>query len=71
MPLNESDEQRIDAYLESCTQAELDAFLEEVARMAIETLTVNAAANPISQHLLDKHFLRKHGRNASYGQRIS
>jgi L-ribulose-5-phosphate 4-epimerase len=44
-------------------------ILEEVARMAIETLTVNAAANPISRHLLDKHFLRKHGSAASYGQR--
>jgi L-ribulose-5-phosphate 4-epimerase len=45
-------------------------ILEEVARMALETLMVNSAANPISQHLQDKHFLRKHGRNASYGQRI-
>jgi len=45
-------------------------ILEEVARMALETLMVNATANPISQHLLDKHFLRKHGSAASYGQRI-
>ncbi len=45
-------------------------ILEEVAQMAMQTLMINAAANPISQHLLDKHFLRKHGRNASYGQRI-
>ena len=36
-------------------------ILEEVAQMAMQTLMVNAAANPISQHLLDKHFLRKHG----------
>jgi L-ribulose-5-phosphate 4-epimerase len=45
-------------------------ILEEVAQMAMQTLMVNAGVNPISQHLLDKHFLRKHGRNASYGQRI-
>jgi L-ribulose-5-phosphate 4-epimerase len=44
-------------------------ILEEVAQMAMQTLMVNGAANPISQHLLDKHFLRKHGNAASYGQR--
>ena len=31
MPLNPADEKRIDAYLASCTQAELEAFREEVA----------------------------------------
>jgi len=45
--------------------------LEEVARMAIETTVVNAGAQPISQALLDKHFYRKHGRNAYYGQEKS
>jgi L-ribulose-5-phosphate 4-epimerase len=41
---------------------------KEVAQLVMQTLMVNSAANPISQHLLDKHFLRKHGRSASYGQ---
>jgi L-ribulose-5-phosphate 4-epimerase len=42
--------------------------LEEVARMALHTLAVNANASPISQAMLDKHFYRKHGRAAYYGQ---
>lgn len=44
------------------------AVLEEVARMAYCTLTLNPSARPITSSLLDKHFLRKHGPNASYGQ---
>ena len=43
--------------------------LEEVARLAMETLSVNPKAVPIRQEMLDKHFLRKHGPNASYGQK--
>ena len=43
-------------------------ILEEVAQLAMQTLMINPSANPISRHLLDKHFLRKHGRAASYGQ---
>lgn len=42
--------------------------LEEVARMAYGTLTLNAAAAPLPTALLDKHFLRKHGPEAYYGQ---
>jgi L-ribulose-5-phosphate 4-epimerase len=42
--------------------------LEEIAHTALQTLAVNPAAAPISQALLDKHFFRKHGRNAYYGQ---
>ena len=42
--------------------------LEEVAQTALHTLAVNPAAEPISQALLDKHFFRKHGRKAYYGQ---
>ena len=41
--------------------------LEEVAMMAHYTLDLNADA-AIQQELLDKHFLRKHGANAYYGQ---
>lgn len=43
--------------------------LEEVAKMGIFTRMVNPAAAPAPQHLQDKHYLRKHGPNAYYGQR--
>jgi L-ribulose-5-phosphate 4-epimerase len=42
--------------------------LEIVAEMAWKALQINPAAKPISQALLDKHFLRKHGPEAYYGQ---
>ncbi len=42
--------------------------LEEVARMAAGALQINPEQGPISQGLLDKHYLRKHGENAYYGQ---
>ena len=43
-------------------------ILEYVARMAYHTLLINAESQPLSRELRDKHFLRKHGRNAYYGQ---
>jgi L-ribulose-5-phosphate 4-epimerase len=43
--------------------------LEEVAQMALQTMMVNPEVGPISQVLLDKHFCRKHGEGASYGQK--
>lgn len=42
--------------------------LEEVAKMALYTRVNNSAVKAIDQVLLDKHFLRKHGKNAYYGQ---
>ncbi|RJX27413.1 MAG: L-ribulose-5-phosphate 4-epimerase AraD [Acholeplasma sp.] len=42
--------------------------LEEVARMNYLTTQINPQAKPIPQYLLDKHYLRKHGKNAYYGQ---
>ena len=42
--------------------------LEEVAKMALHTLTINPHAGAIPDTLLDKHYQRKHGKNASYGQ---
>lgn len=42
--------------------------LEEVARMALDTLTINPSQCHITQALLDKHYLRKHGERAYYGQ---
>lgn len=43
--------------------------LEEAAKMAFITYQLNPDARPISQYLLDKHYLRKHGANAYYGQK--
>lgn len=42
--------------------------LEEVAKLAYHTLALNPSAQGLSQALLDKHYLRKHGANAYYGQ---
>lgn len=42
--------------------------LEEVAKMALNTLTINPQIKQISEALLDKHYSRKHGDNATYGQ---
>jgi L-ribulose-5-phosphate 4-epimerase len=43
--------------------------LEFVARLASETLRINPKTQPMQSHLLDKHFLRKHGSKAYYGQK--
>lgn len=43
--------------------------LEEVAKIAFGTIAINPDAVPIPQNLLDRHFFRKHGENAYYGQR--
>jgi L-ribulose-5-phosphate 4-epimerase len=43
-------------------------LLEEVARLAYMTIAIEAAALPVSDSLRDKHFLRKHGPRAYYGQ---
>lgn len=42
--------------------------LEEVARMALGTMQINPHVESVPQYLLDKHYLRKHGKNAYYGQ---
>jgi len=42
--------------------------LEAVARMAYRTLTLSGEAKAVSQALLDRHYLRKHGKDATYGQ---
>src|SRR5699024_11240470 len=42
--------------------------LEHVAEMAYHTMQINPDNIEISQKLLDKHYLRKHGDNAYYGQ---
>ena len=43
--------------------------LEEVAEIAMHTLTLNPDVGLMPQTLLDKHFLRKHGPDAYYGQK--
>lgn len=43
------------------------ACLEEVARMALFTQQIGEAM-PVAQELSDKHYFRKHGANAYYGQ---
>ena len=42
--------------------------LEFLARLASETLRINPKLKSVQPALLDKHFLRKHGAHASYGQ---
>ena len=43
--------------------------LEEVAKMAMYTVTIDANAGEAPQYVQDKHYLRKHGANAYYGQK--
>ena len=45
------------------------AVLEETAKMALCTLQLNPGITPVENYLLDKHYLRKHGANAYYGQK--
>ena len=45
------------------------AVLEFIARLNSETLRINPKITPMQQTLLDKHFLRKHGPDAYYGQK--
>ncbi|HTD96061.1 MAG TPA: class II aldolase/adducin family protein, partial [Edaphobacter sp.] len=42
--------------------------LEAVARMAYRTLTLQSNCGGVSQALLDRHYFRKHGAAATYGQ---
>jgi L-ribulose-5-phosphate 4-epimerase len=42
--------------------------LEELASMAMNTEIINSSAERMQKELLDKHYLRKHGKNAYYGQ---
>src|ERR1700676_2650527 len=48
--------------------AHIAVIVEEIAAMASQTIAANPRARSISQHLHDKHFRRKHGRDAYYGQ---
>lgn len=43
--------------------------LEEIATIACSSLAINSKTSAIAQVLLDKHYLRKHGSDAYYGQK--
>jgi L-ribulose-5-phosphate 4-epimerase len=52
----------------SAEAVENAVVLEQLAEMAYGTVAINWYQNAISQSLLDRHYLRKHGKNAYYGQ---
>ena len=45
-------------------------ILEELAKMAFFTVSINNSVTGIDKTLIDKHFFRKHGNNAYYGQKL-
>ncbi|HXM96336.1 MAG TPA: L-ribulose-5-phosphate 4-epimerase [Candidatus Dormibacteraeota bacterium] len=49
--------------------AHIAVIVEEIAAMALQTIATNPHAQAISKHLHDKHFFRKHGPAAYYGQK--
>lgn len=54
----------------SCRKAVENALiLEETARLALLTEQLQPGVAPAPQYLLDKHYFRKHGANAYYGQK--
>jgi L-ribulose-5-phosphate 4-epimerase len=48
---------------------EMTVILEEIAKTTMDALMINPKQEEISQALLDKHYLRKHGEDAYYGQK--
>jgi L-ribulose-5-phosphate 4-epimerase len=44
------------------------AVLEEICKMALFTIMLDGAAAPLPEHLIRKHWERKHGPDAYYGQ---
>jgi len=42
--------------------------LEEIARMAFLTRSIDPLCAPLKQEIIDKHYQRKHGKTAYYGQ---
>ena len=43
--------------------------LDEVAKLNLFTRELNRFSQELPQRILDKHYLRKHGKNAYYGQK--
>jgi L-ribulose-5-phosphate 4-epimerase len=50
------------------TAAHNAVIMEELAAMGLNTVMLNASVQPLPQSMLDRHFLRKHGPGAYYGQ---
>ena len=48
---------------------EAAVVLEQIATTALGTIMINPNQNQIEKPLLNKHYLRKHGKNAYYGQK--
>jgi len=48
---------------------EISIILEDIARMNFISMMLNKNLNNIKKKLLDKHYLRKHGKDAYYGQK--
>lgn len=55
--------------LDAMDAAHNASVLESVARLAFYTESLNAGCGPVSQQLRDRHYFRKHGAQASYGQK--
>ena len=49
--------------------AETALVLEQVAKMALGSLVLEPRLAPLERHILEKHYLRKHGPDATYGQK--
>jgi L-ribulose-5-phosphate 4-epimerase len=45
------------------------AVLEEICKIALFTLAIDPLAKPLPEHIIRKHWERKHGSGAYYGQR--
>ena len=43
-------------------------ILEEICKIALFTVTIDPLAKPLPEHIAEKHWLRKHGPDAYYGQ---
>jgi L-ribulose-5-phosphate 4-epimerase len=54
---------------DAITAVENAVVLEQIAETALGTITIKPEQNAITQALLDKHYLRKHGKDAYYGQK--
>ena len=55
--------------IDAAKSVENSVVLEQSAQMAIGVLQINPSQRQIAQTLLDKHYLRKHGKDAYYGQK--
>ena len=53
---------------DACEAVHNAVVLEEVAKMAARCEQINPQVKQMSQELRDKHYFRKHGKNAYYGQ---